>query len=62
MLSKGDSGWVLYDDEGRTAVLPGEDEAMLEAATVMRENADPVAGWWNAIVAAGVPTFRFTPK
>ena len=62
MLSKGDSGWVLYDDEGRTAVLPGEGEAMLEAATVMRENGDPVAGWWSAILDAKVPTYRFTPK
>ena len=62
MLSKGDSGWVLYDDEGRVTVLGGESDAMLEAATVMRENGDPVAGWWGAILDAEVPTYRFTPK
>lgn len=63
MLSEGDSGCVLYDDdEGRIAVLTGDGEAMLEAAKVMRENGDPVAGWWSAILDAEVPTYRFTPK
>ncbi|GLC05148.1 MULTISPECIES: hypothetical protein [Mycobacteriaceae] len=62
MLSEGDSGWVLYDDEGRITVLTGDGEAMLEAAKVMRENGDPVAGWWSAILDAAVPTYRFTPK
>jgi len=56
MLSEGDSGWVLYDDEGRITVLTGDGEAMLEAAKVMRENGDPVAGWWSAILDAEVPT------
>lgn len=62
MLSKGNSGWVLYDDEGRIAELPADRDAMLEAATVMRRNGDPVAGWWSAVLDAKVPTFRFTPK
>lgn len=62
MLSEGATGWVLYDDEGRTAVLPGDGEPMLEAAAVMRENGDPVAGWWSAVLDAAVPTYRFTPK
>lgn len=62
MLSEDDSGWVLYDDEGRITVLTGDGEAMLEAANVMRENGDPAAGWWSAILDAEVPTYRFTPK
>lgn len=62
MLSKGDSGWVLCDDEGRIAVLTGDGDTMLEAAKVMRENDDPVAGWWSAILDAEVPTYRFTPE
>lgn len=32
MLSKGNSGWVLYDDEGRIAELAADRDAMLEAA------------------------------
>jgi hypothetical protein len=62
MLSKGNSGWVLYDDEGRITELTADRDAMLEAATVMRRNGDPVAGWWSAVLDAKVPTFRFTPK
>lgn len=50
------------NDEGRITVLTGDGEAMLEAAKVMRENGDPVAGWWSAILDAEVPTYRFTLK
>ncbi len=63
MLSEGATGWVLYDDEGRTAVLPGDGEPMLEAAAVMRENGDPEAeGWWSDVFDAEEPTYRLTPE
>ncbi len=44
MLSQGDAGWVLCDDEGRVSVLAGTGEAMLGADNVMRENGDPISG------------------
>ncbi|MGB5111637.1 MAG: hypothetical protein WBO08_08520 [Mycobacterium sp.] len=62
MLSQGDAGWVLYDDEGRVSVLAGTGEPMLEAANVMRENGDPIAGWWSAVLDADVPAYWFRPR
>ncbi|MGB5113448.1 MAG: hypothetical protein WBO08_18240 [Mycobacterium sp.] len=63
MLSESTEGWVLYDDEGRTAVLPGDlNSVLLDAAKVMRENGDPVHGGWTAVPDTEVQTLRFLPR
>jgi hypothetical protein len=55
--------WVLYDDEGRTALVPGDlNTALLDAAKVMRENGDPGHGGWTAVPDTEVQTLRFLPK
>lgn len=63
MLSESADGWVLYDDEGRTAVLRGSlDTVLLDAAKVMRERGDPVRGGWTAVPDTKVQTLRFIPR
>ncbi|SIA14440.1 hypothetical protein [Mycobacteroides abscessus] len=45
MLSESADGWVLCDDEGRTAALRGSlNTVLLDAAKVMLERGDPVHG------------------
>lgn len=62
-LSESTEGWVLYDDEGRTAVLAGDlNTVLLDAAKVMRENDDPVHGGWTAVPDTEVQTLRFLPR
>jgi hypothetical protein len=61
MLSETAEGWVLYDDEGRTAVLADNlNFALLDAAKVMRDNGDPVQGGWALVSNEDVMTLRFT--
>jgi hypothetical protein len=63
MLSESTEGWVLYDDEGRTALLPGDlNTVLFDAAKVMRENCDPVHGGWIAVPDTEVQTLRFLPR
>ncbi len=60
MLSNSAEGWVLCDDEVRTALLTGNlNTVLLEAAKVMRENGDPIAGGWTAVPDTEVQTLRF---
>lgn len=62
LLSETAEGWVLYDDEGRTAVLTANlDSALLDAAKVMRDNGDPVQGGWALVSNEEVMALRFTP-
>jgi hypothetical protein len=62
LLSESTDGWVLYDDEGRTALLRGDlDTVLLDAAKVMRENNDPVNGGWTVVPDTEVRTMRFFP-
>ena len=62
MLSETAEGWVLYDDEGRTALLAGNlNFALVDAAKVMRDNGDPVQGGWVLMSNEEVVTLRFTP-
>lgn len=61
ILSETAEGWVLYDDEGRTAVLTANlNSALLDAAKVMRDNGDPVQGGWALVSNEEVMTLRFT--
>ncbi|OKH76806.1 hypothetical protein EB72_22800 [Mycobacterium sp. SWH-M1] len=63
MLSESGNGWVLYDDEGRTAVMHGSlNTVLLDAAKVMRENGDSVHGGWTVVSNAEVQTLRFLPR
>lgn len=63
MLSESADGWVLYDDEGRTAALRGSlNTVLLDAAKVMRERGDPVHGGWTVVPDAEVQTLRFIPR
>lgn len=63
MLSESAEGWVLYDDEGRTAVLRGNlNTVLLDAARVMRGNDDPVHGGWTVVPDTEVQTLRFLPR
>jgi hypothetical protein len=63
MLSESTEGWVLYDDEGRTALLRGDlNTVLLDAAKVMRENSDPIHGGWTAVPDTEVQTLRFLPR
>lgn len=62
MLSETPEGWVVYDDEGRTALLAVNlNSALLEAAKMMRDNGDPVQGGWALVDNEEVMTLRFTP-
>lgn len=62
MLSETADGWVLYDDEGRTAVLAGDlNDVLLDAAIAMRDHGDPVRGAWALLAHEEVQTLRFTP-
>jgi hypothetical protein len=62
MLSKIAEGWVLYDDEGRTALFAVNlNSALLEAAKAMRDNGDPVQGRSALVESDEVMTLRFTP-
>lgn len=62
LLSVTPEGWVLYDDEGRTALLAANlNTALLDAAKVMRDNGDPVQGGWALVDKEEVMTLRFTP-
>lgn len=62
VLSATPEGWVLYDDEGRTALLAANlDTALFDAAKVMRDNGDPVQGGWALMSNEEVMTLRFTP-
>ena len=62
MLSETPEGWVVYDDEGRTALLAVNlNSALLEAAKMMRDNGDPVQGGWARVDNEEVMTLRFTP-
>lgn len=63
LLSESTEGWVLYDDAGRTALLPGDlNTVLLDAAKVMRENGDQVHGGWTAVPGTEVQTLRFLPR
>lgn len=63
MLSDSTEGWVLYDDEGRIALLRGDlNTVLLGAAKVMRKNGDPVHGGWAALPNNEVQTLRFLPR
>ncbi|CDP88409.1 MULTISPECIES: hypothetical protein [Mycolicibacterium] len=63
MLSESAEGWVLYDDEGRTAILHGDlSTVLLDAAKVMRTNNDPVRGGWTIEPGTEVRTLRFLPR
>lgn len=63
MLSESADGWVLYDDEGRTAVLRGNlNTVLLDAAKVMRGRGDPVHGGWTVVPDTKVHTLRFIPR
>lgn len=63
MLSESAEGWVLYDDEGRTAVMHGSlNTVLLDAARVMRGNGDPVQGGWTVVPDTEVQTLRFLPR
>lgn len=62
MLSETPEGWVLYDDEGRTALLTDDlNSSLLGAAKAMRDNGDPVQGAWALKSNEEVMTLRFTP-
>ncbi len=62
LLSAAPEGWVLYDDEGRTALLAASlNTALLDAAEVMRDNGDPVQGGWALVSNEEAMTLRFTP-
>jgi hypothetical protein len=62
MLSESAEGWVLYDEEGRTAVLAVNlNSALLDAAKVMCDNGDPVQGGWALASNEESMTLRFTP-
>ncbi|RIT62080.1 hypothetical protein D2E95_04630 [Mycobacteroides abscessus] len=63
MLSDSTEGWVLYDDEGRIALLRGDlNTVLLDAAKVMRKNGDPVHGGWVTLPNNEVQTLRFLPR
>lgn len=63
MLSESTEGWVLYDDEGRTALLRGDlNTVLLDAAKVMRENSGPIHGGWTSVPDTEVQTLRFLPR
>jgi hypothetical protein len=62
LLNETPEGWVLYDDEGRTALLVANlNTALFDAAKVMRNNGDPVQGGWALVENEEVMTLRFTP-
>ncbi|PND56434.1 hypothetical protein CRM90_17715 [Mycobacterium sp. ENV421] len=62
LLSDTSTGWGLYDDKGRTALLAANlNTALLDAAKVMRDNGDPVKGSWALLSNEEVMTLRFTP-
>jgi hypothetical protein len=62
LLNKTPKGWVLYDDEGGTALLAVNlNTALLDAAKVMRNNGDPVQGGWALMSNEEAMTLRFTP-
>jgi hypothetical protein len=62
LLNETPEGWVLYDDEGRTALLAADlNTALLDAAKVMWDNGDPVQGGWALLSNEEVMTLRFTP-
>lgn len=62
LLRETPEGWALYDDEGRTVLLSANlNAALLDAATVMRDNGDPVKGGWAIVDTEEVMTLRFTP-
>lgn len=63
LLGETPEGWVLYDDEGRTAVLAGNlNSALFNAAKVMRDNGDPVQGGWALAPNEEAMALRFTPS
>ena len=62
ILSETPDGWVLYDDEGWTALLAADlNTALLDAAKVMWNNDDPVQGGWALVDKEEIMTLRFTP-
>jgi hypothetical protein len=62
LMSVTPEGWVLYDDEGRTALLAVDlNTALLDAAKVMWDNGDEVQGGWAPLSNEEVMTLRFTP-
>jgi hypothetical protein len=62
MLNETPEGWVLYDDEGRTALLDDNlNCALFDAPKVMRDHGDPVKGGWAEVPNQVVMTLRFTP-
>ncbi len=62
LLSVTPEGWVLYDDEGRTALLAANlNTALLDAAKAMLDNGDPAHGSWVPLSNEEVMTLRFTP-
>lgn len=62
LLSDTLRGWVLYDDEGRTALLASNlNTALLDAAKAMRDNGEPVKGYWALLSNEEIMTLRFTP-
>jgi hypothetical protein len=62
LMSVTPEGWVLYDDEGRTALLAVDlNTALLDAAKVMWDNGDEAQGGWALLANEEVMTLRFTP-
>jgi hypothetical protein len=63
ILSESTEGWVLYDDEGKTALLRGDlNTVLLDAAKVMRENSHTMRGGWTDVPDTEVQTLRFVPR
>ena len=62
LLSETPEGWVLSDDEGRTALLAVDlNTALLDAAKFMWDNGDEVQGGWALLSNEEAMTLRFTP-
>lgn len=62
ILNETPEGWVLYDDEGRTALLAADlNTALLDAAKVMWDNDDAVQGGWVLVDKEEIMTLRFMP-
>ncbi len=73
LLGEGRTGWVLYDDDGRTEVLSADlTQAILEATRILRADGQPPGGWGLVedpeqrralgLLAPEVCTLRFFPR
>ena len=59
MLSEGATGWSALRRRRQKPRYCPETASRCEAAAVMRENGDPVAGRWSAVLDAAVPPTPF---